>query len=306
MTSVIIGSDSDTHVQQVACAVESMGIERPLILDGPRLRKEGFHVELDRIRHGGRTIELHGAANRGWLRRYAPTAWGSGLTAGSLEAVTLGAFTRLVGAISRLDGVTWLTHVGAMLEAEDRLLQLQAARELGFATPRSIVTSHPAAIVEFLGSEFVVKPLATGYFWTESGPHAVFASRLSSSELEAVDLGAAPFVAQEVVRTQRHFRVVTVNATAWVAQLPAEGFDLDWRRDDAAHCSWLPHSDDELARRAVALARRLRVGYSSQDWVWDGERFVFLDLNPGGQWLFLPEEVAGPVTDAIARFLVGG
>ena len=62
-------------------------------------------------------------------------------------------------------------------------------------------------------------------------------------------------------------------------------------------------ADEKVGEQAVALARALGVGYSSQDWLVRGEDRLFIDLNPGGQWLFLPDAVAQPVTEAIAGFL---
>jgi hypothetical protein len=48
------------------------------------------------------------------------------------------------------------------------------------------------------------------------------------------------------------------------------------------------------------------VAYSSQDWIDDGApEPAFIDLNPAGQWLFLPESIAGAVTEAIAAHLTG-
>ena len=32
---------------------------------------------------------------------------------------------------------------------------------------------------------------------------------------------------------------------------------------------------------------------------------MFIDLNPAGQWMFLPQDVADPITDHIVRFLSG-
>jgi hypothetical protein len=52
------------------------------------------------------------------------------------------------------------------------------------------------------------------------------------------------------------------------------------------------------------LSAALGVGYSSQDWIEDVDgAHYFLDLNPGGQWLFLP--FADEVTAAIADWLGG-
>jgi hypothetical protein len=48
------------------------------------------------------------------------------------------------------------------------------------------------------------------------------------------------------------------------------------------------------------------LGYSSQDWVIAPTgAALFLDLNPAGQWLFLPADVAEAATTAIARWLIG-
>lgn len=47
----------------------------------------------------------------------------------------------------------------------------------------------------------------------------------------------------------------------------------------------------------------MNVGYSSQDWVETGAGKYFLDLNPSGQWLFLPAPVSVEVTNALAAWL---
>ena len=53
----------------------------------------------------------------------------------------------------------------------------------------------------------------------------------------------------------------------------------------------------------MQLADALKVGYSSQDWVVGEGQPYFLDLNPGGQWLFLPDPTSADVTEAIAAWL---
>jgi hypothetical protein len=103
-----------------------------------------------------------------------------------------------------------------------------------------------------------------------------------------------------------HARVVTVCDKAFLARLTAAGLPIDWRQDAVAHKSFVPFWDEELAEEAVALAAACRVGYSSQDWIQDrGGRWWFIDLNPGGQWLFLPPPVSDSITQAMAGWLDG-
>jgi hypothetical protein len=59
-------------------------------------------------------------------------------------------------------------------------------------------------------------------------------------------------------------------------------------------------------RAAVTLVSTLRAGFTSQDWTVDDAGPAFLDLNPGGQWLFLPDEVSAPATAALAAWLRRG
>ncbi|MCA1671117.1 MAG: hypothetical protein LC799_02545, partial [Actinobacteria bacterium] len=115
----------------------------------------------------------------------------------------------------------------------------------------------------------------------------------------------APFIAQQRIVARVHLRVVTVGARAWAAQLDARGLPLDWRQSATAHGSWTPASMPEVEAMAITVAHSIRTGYTSQDWIMDDRgKCWFIDGNPGGQWLFLPDEVAVPVTGAIADWLL--
>ena len=301
MTALVVGSRSDGHVQAVLRAVEALGGEEPLLLDAPTLQDGEFTLSQRGLTLNGVHVDAAGA-HRGWLRRYAPSGWGMGIVAGSLDAATHRSFLTLVGSIARKSSCDWLTPIDNMLVAEDRLVQLDVAARLGILAPRTVVTSSAETAISELGSSFVVKPLSLGYFVTEDGPQAVFTSEMDATTARQLDFGGAPFVAQQMIETERHFRVVTVGDRAWLASLEADGRPLDWRQQERAHREWQP-GDDKCRDQAIHLAKALGIGYSSQDWLGVGNQRFFIDLNPGGQWLFLPPETSGPVTRAIAEYL---
>jgi hypothetical protein len=202
-------------------------------------------------------------------------------------------------------GITCLSEIERLLTADNKLVQLRAAAALGISIPASAVTSDRASIPPELGDLFVAKPLGPGQFDDEHGEtRVVFTKELSRVSRELGALGGAPFLLQELVNADEHLRVVTVADRFWVCSLDASGVPLDWRREDRAHTAFVVRENhQDVGNQALALARRLGVGFSSQDWIVAGDRRFFLDLNPGGQWRFLPEPVASQITSAIARWL---
>jgi hypothetical protein len=109
---------------------------------------------------------------------------------------------------------------------------------------------------------------------------------------------------QEALDADRHLRIVTVGGRSWECELPATDLPVDWRRDSTAHESFVRCAEPEVGRDAIRLAQAMGVGYSSQDWIVADGVAYFVDLNPAGQWLFLPDEVASEVTCAIGTWLM--
>jgi hypothetical protein len=244
---------------------------------------------------------------RGWLRRLAPPQWRRDVAPSSHEGAVRAAWVALLVGIARSCAITWLSEVERLFVAENKVVQQAAAAALGISTPASAVVSDRDRIPRALGDRFVAKPLGPGQFDDPEGQaQVVFAKELTRDAPELEALYGAPFLLQELVEAERHLRVVTVADQFWVCALEARDLPLDWRREDRAHDAFRScDSYAEVGAWAIQLARRLGVGYSSQDWVVAGRNVYFLDLNPGGQWLFLPEPVSSEVTAAIATWLAG-
>lgn len=302
MNALIVGNPADSRVRSVIQALESLGAERPLVVDAPSLQRGGFVLSATKLEANGGEISNAGGG-RGWLRRYAPSGWGTGNVAGSLASAIHRSFLHLVGSISRTGNRVWLTRIDEMLRAEDRMLQLEVANALGITTPQTLVSSSAERVVEQLGDRFVVKPLTLGLYSGPDGPRSVYTSELDDRTARDIDFGGVPFVAQELIEAERHYRIVTVLNEAWVTSLTAAGRPLDWRRQESAHREWTEAVDDECADAALQLSGAMGVGYSSQDWLVRGDQRYFIDLNPGGQWLFLPSRVGECISGSIARFL---
>jgi hypothetical protein len=244
---------------------------------------------------------------RGWLRRLAPPQWRREAAASSVEGAVRASWVALVIGIARSCRISWLSDIERLFLAENKLVQQAAAASLEIASPVTAVVASREQIPPALGERFVAKPLGPGQFDDPQGRgQAVFTRELTRDARELDTLGGAPFLLQQLLEADRHLRVVTVADRFWVCALEGQDLPLDWRREDSAHDAFVASDDHgEVGDRALALTRALGVGYSSQDWVVARGRSYFLDLNPGGQWLFLPDPVSSEVTAAIAEWLAG-
>jgi hypothetical protein len=242
---------------------------------------------------------------RGWVRRLAPPLWRPGLALGSEAAAIRGAWTALIAAVASSPDIAWLTPVERLFLRENKLLQAAAARRSGIQMPPTVVCSHRDLIPASLGDSLIVKPLGRAQYTDAGGTEQVVWTHEVDRHSPLLDrLSGAPFIVQMRLRAERHLRVVTVRDRCWVCELPAGDLPVDWRREEAAHHAFLAASEAAVERDALRMADALGVGYSSQDWIVSDGLPHFIDLNPAGQWLFLPEPAASAVTEAIAGWLV--
>jgi hypothetical protein len=241
---------------------------------------------------------------RGWLRRLAPAGWHHGAKLGSHEAAVMAARVALLAAIARDPKIEWVTSVDNLYAAENKIVQYRAAEAAGIRIPKTLISADPGRLAAELGEPFILKPLGPGNFEADGAQQVVYVTEHHANDLRDADLFAAPFLAQSLVLARTHLRVVTVREEAWVAELDGHGLPLDWRSHIPAHRSFRAANWPTVATEATALATSLGLGMTCQDWMIDDEGPVFTDINPGGQWLFLPEDVAEPATRALAGWLM--
>lgn len=195
--------------------------------------------------------------------------------------------------------------------------QQRLARELGLATPRTLMTNDPAEARAFVAScpdGAIAKMLSAFAILDEAGEEqVVFTTSLDAAHLERLDgLRFAPMVFQEQIRKQIELRITVVGSRMFAAAVDSQslaGAEVDWReRGVALLASWTPYVLPPEVERALArYMERIGMQYSAIDMLVEpGGRHVFLEANPAGEcfWLenFAPHF---PLTEAIADVLTG-
>jgi len=202
----------------------------------------------------------------------------------------------------------WVSDPLAMARAEYKPLQLAAAAEVGLRVPATLVTNDAAAARAFVTAQ----PSGAIYKTLCGGPHtengravALHTARVDVAQIdESVRTTAHLF--QQRVQKAFDARVTVVGERVFAARIDttAAGAE-DWRADDGVRFSVL-QPPAATVDAAVALLYRLGLRYGALDFVVDSDsRWWFMEINPNGQWAFVPD-LRAPITQAIADELQKG
>jgi hypothetical protein len=208
-------------------------------------------------------------------------------------------FTRWLIELHALNGnIRWVNAPAAALASENKLAQLKIARSLGLAVPRTLITAQPERFRAFLRSEgtVVAKPF-TGYSWEyESGlTLTAFASLLDSqrgSELSDQDIARCITIYQQRIAKAYDVRMLVMGTDVFAYKVIQDGeqhFDFRVGFYQEGHLKYEAIPVPALLKRKMAgFIKALQINFASADFAVtaDGE-WVFLDLNPSGQWLFV-------------------
>lgn len=213
----------------------------------------------------------------------------------------------LDGFLSALAGATWLDPPNQVRRAENKLLQLRLARDAGLRVPQTVVTNDPdevRGLWDACRGRMIAKMLTPAARSMAGGP-AVYTTALTAADLDDLDgLALSPMVFQERIDKLRELRVVYVGGRCFVGSLAADRDD--WRAQPAGPASpWqIDALPDDVAGGLHALMRALGLGFGAADFLRarDGG-YVFLEVNPVGEWGMLERDLGLPIADAIAEEL---
>ncbi|HEX8459360.1 MAG TPA: hypothetical protein VF656_18855 [Pyrinomonadaceae bacterium] len=207
----------------------------------------------------------------------------------------------------------WMSHPAKIQMAESKIHQLSVAQSLGMAVPDTLISNDPQSVRGFFkqkGGEVVAKPLRLGYFDYGDRQTAVFTSRVAENDLsEDASIRIAPVIYQELIPKLFDIRVTVVGRQLFAAAIDSQSDPsavLDWRRTDNED---LPHYAHDLPAQVhdacLNYMDALGLNFGALDFVLTPRNeYIFLEVNPNGQWVWIEEKLAFPIAEAIATWLI--
>ncbi|TCK20943.1 ATP-grasp ribosomal peptide maturase [Pseudonocardia endophytica] len=201
----------------------------------------------------------------------------------------------------------WLNHPSAIAAAEYKPVQLQVAVNAGLLVPPTIVTNDPDQARRFVTrvQAAIYKPMAGGLI-SEHGQHKLtFANRVGAEEIDDSVRGTAHLL-QAWVPKSHEVRVTVVDKQFFAVRIDAESAaaHLDWRSDYPNLRYRTIDVPEDVRASVVTVLDSLGLRFGALDFVVDHQdRWVFLEINPNGQWAWLQDATGVPIAAAIADAL---
>jgi glutathione synthase/RimK-type ligase-like ATP-grasp enzyme len=207
-----------------------------------------------------------------------------------------------------------------VLRAEQKAWQLEVAAALGFDMPPTLITNSPEAFLAFYrehDGQIISKPIHNGIVWeaTETQTAAPVRAMAYTTLVTPRDVGYAaalrycPTIVQAYVPKHLELRITVVGQQVFACEIHSQHTHHtrhDWRRYDLSHTPHRPHALPEPVRQlCLQLVARLGLCYGAIDMVLTPEgRYVFLEINPNGQFAWI-EDLAGlPISEALCDLLM--
>src|SRR5215208_5147095 len=219
----------------------------------------------------------------------------------------------LEGFLDALHEARWVNDLQRQHAAENKQRQLRVAARAGLRVPRTLVTNDPVAARQFFAEnegQTVAKLLRPIAVSMNAVQPFVYTNRVRAEDLSGAEaLRHCPMVFQELIPKARELRVAYVAGETFAGALEASGTSrghTDWRRVAPEECRWqkaqLP---SEVAGGLQVLMSELGLVFGAVDLICtpSGE-YVFLEVNPGGEWGMLERDLGLPISEAIAEALL--
>jgi len=312
MTVLIFSEPTDVHAQSVMRELARIGETDVHLIDFRNMPQRmsvnmaisnGHGAGFELVLPDGKALRMDSVTACWWRRPQAFT-----LPQGMAPHAHHFALTELSTAFQGMwqcSDALWVNDVVKDAAAAHKPWQLDMARRIGLSIPDTLITTDPEnvrAFWEARGGEVIYKPfLQTFHSWRET-------RRLKEEELALLDsVRLAPVIFQSLVPGAADLRVTVIGDEVLPAAVDIRKMEykLDVRLNQQAYEKHdLPPA---VSAKLLELMRAIGLHYGAIDLrlTPDGE-YVFFEVNPAGQFLFVEHACGLPISAVLAGHLAQG
>ena len=202
--------------------------------------------------------------------------------------------------------VFWINDPARDAIAHRKAYQLKLAREIGFVIPETLITNDPAAARQFIerDGKVICKAFsATEANWRET--RLVRQEELANIE----SVSYAPVIFQRYIEAAYDLRITMVGSEIFAAAIHSQetAYTIDCRIDIGRARIEAVSLPELVQAQLHRLMNELGLVYGAIDMRLQPDgTYVFLEINPAGQFLFIENATRQPIARCMATTLAAG
>ena len=311
---LILAPATDDHAQVVAAEIARQGGEVETLDLAAFPQAAGLSIRYDccsmrsyELALDGRRISLDRLTSAWWRRPGYPKV-SPAIFRESHRLFAANEADQAMGGLWPSLDVFWVNEPKRDEVAHRKPLQLRVAQDVGLSIPDTLITNEPDEARLFLDRHgyrnVIFKSFsATPTEWRET-------RLVGEPELRLLDnVRYAPVIFQEYIEAVYDVRITVVGSELFAAAIHARetAYPVDFRMD-MSHATVEPVDlPVDVQAGLLDLMSRLGLVYGAIDVRrTPDDRWVFLEVNPAGQWLFIETLTGQPISRALASTLIRG
>lgn len=204
----------------------------------------------------------------------------------------------------------WFSDPFKIYKAENKLYQLKIAKNIGFIIPNTLITNNKETLKEFYflnSKEIIIKPLSQSKLNNKGETEFIFTNDLKNEHIETLDeYELTPCMYQEKIQKSIELRVTVVGEKIFTSGINSQLFEntkTDWRKGKQEFFKETIPLDVE--EKCKLIVKKLGLRFGAIDLIKDTNgNYVFLEINPNGQWAWIENETGLKISDAIINELI--
>ncbi|WP_067182012.1 MvdC/MvdD family ATP grasp protein [Microtetraspora niveoalba] len=205
--------------------------------------------------------------------------------------------------------------LNTLRRTQNKLVNLAAGARMGFTVPATTMTNDPEELADgwtATGGRLIAKEVELVPYELHGEEHGFYTTSVTRRHLTSRHrLAHAPVILQPKIEKAVELRITVVGDRVFAVAMDSQASRMtrdDFRHYEGTFISYAIHDlPKDVERRCVELVRSLGLAFGCLDMILTPEgEYVYLELNPNGQWGWLEEFIDLPISEAIADWLAAG
>lgn len=234
------------------------------------------------------------------------------LTDAEMQFLKIEQYQALEGVYKILDDAFWISPLYAIRNAENKIYQQILASKLGLQIAPGIITNNPEDFRAFWNrneNDCIVKSIRSGQVGQDKTEKIAYTSKLVDLPSDE-QIIVCPSYIQKHIDKECDIRVTVVGKKAFATAILSQECDetkTDWRKGEHV----LPYHEIELPKdvehKCHQMMEIMGLNFGAIDFVLDKDgKYVFLEINPNGQWAWIECRTGYRIAAEIANLLIHG